>query len=586
TDASGIASATLYWTLNNGPQQNAAMTNISGNHWAATIPAAADSDTICYYVQAFDASPAANSALNPTSGCTQFVVHAGITFPFFDNFDSPTLFTANNISTTSQWQLGAPAYGATTGAHSAPDAWDINLTTAYDNNANCYLISPVFDFTNAVNAKLSFWHNYNCEAYWDGTRVEYTTDGVTWNVLGYMGDPRGTNWYNFATLSSSGLPGWAGNSNGWYKSEYKLDTLNNNPGPVQFRFVFTSDASVFYDGYSIDDFLIQLPAPQDAEMDAIVVPDVSSCLPIGNVPVSVSFSNVGMNNIVGPMNIGYILDNNAPVIEQYNGTLLPSNSTTFTFATPVNNTAGTHTLKVFTALTADGFLPNDTFTVTYNTVAGVTVPYTNDFESGPSSLTDFCLTNTTQGRVQLSAGAGNNSANGLAFDASNSSDWDFGSDTITSSGFYIWGANRCDQQRAQARLIVNTTGYNSLVLEFDTKLLYQYANEYTNFRVKVNGTMITPHLQPNNATTPYATYRYMLTSFLPAPYVIIDFESKVAYDVFATGTGVFMDNVHIYQPDSIDAGVTVIPQPTGLSMANTATTVVVNIRNFGMSTLT
>ena len=31
----------------------------------------------------------------------------------------------------SDWQLGTPAYGVTSGAHSAPNAWDINLTTAF-----------------------------------------------------------------------------------------------------------------------------------------------------------------------------------------------------------------------------------------------------------------------------------------------------------------------------------------------------------------------------------------------------------------------------------------------------------------------
>ncbi len=586
TDASGIASATLFYTLNNGPQQNVAMTNVSGNHWMGLIPAAADSDTICYHVQAFDASPAANTALLPVSGCTQFVVHAGITFPFFENFDGSSTFTVNNVSTTSLWQLGAPAFGATTGSHSAPDAWDINLTTAYDNNANCFLITPVFDFTSAVNAKLSFWHNYNCESYWDGVRVEYTRDGNTWSVLGTMNDTRATNWYNFATLSSSGLPGWAGNSAGWIKSTYRLDTLNNEVGPVQFRFVFTSDASVIYDGYSIDDFLIALPSPQDAQMETIVAPDISSCLPQGNIPLTVSFENVGLNNIVGPMNIGYILDNGAPVIEQWNGTLTPLQFSNYTFTTLLNNTAGVHSLKVFTALTGDGFIPDDTVIVSYSTAAGVTVPYVNDFESGPSSLTDFCLLNTGQGRVQLSSAAGNASSEGLAFDATSSLDWDFGSDTIIASPFYIWDQARCDQQLAQGRLIVNTTGYTSLVLEFDTKLLFQYSNEYTNFRVKVNGTMITPHLQPNLANSTYDTYRYMLTSFLPSPYLIIDFESKVTYDIPNTGTGIFLDNIHIYHPDSVDAGITQIVLPQAQSLANTATTVIVKIRNFGIDTLT
>ncbi len=586
TDASGIASATLFYTLNNGPTQTVPMTNVSGNHWQGIIPAASDSDTICYSVQAVDASPAANSAQLPLSGCTQFVVHAGIVFPFFDDFDGSTLFTAINLSTPlTEWQLGTPAYAATNTAHSTPNSWDINLTTPYDNYANCKLISPVFDFTSAVNAKLSFWHNFNTEPYWDGVRVEYTTDGLVWNVLGNMNDPRGTNWYNTAFLNSSNLPGWANNSNGWIKSTYRLDTLNNAVGPIQFRFVFTSDGSGIVDGYSIDDFMITLPSPQDAEMNLVVAPDMSSCLPQGNVPLTVQFTNVGQNNIVGPMNIGYILDNGTPVIEQFNGTVTPLQSATYTFTTPLNNTPGAHTLTFFTALAGDGFMPDDSVTVTYSTAGGVNVPYVNDFESGPASLTDFCLTNTSQGQVLLSASAGNNSPNGLAFDAISSLDFDFGSDTLLASPFYIWDPAHSDQQRAQARLIVNTTGHNSLVLEFDAKLMYMWANEYTNFRVKVNGTMITPHLQPNNVSTAYDTYRYMLTSFLPSPYLIIDFESKVAYDLAGTGTGIFLDNIFIYRPDSIDAGVTVIAQPQAQSMANTTTTVAVAIRNYGTDTL-
>lgn len=586
TDASGIDSANLYYTVNNGPQQMTAMTNVSGNHWAGVIPSVADSDTVCYFVRAWDASPAANSAVLPLSGCTQFVAHAGITFPFFDDFDGSTLFTANNISTTSQWQLGAPAYGVTNTAHSAPNAWDINLTTAYASGANCQLYTPVFDFSSVQGARMSFWHNRYCEAYWDGTRVDYTTDGVTWNVLGSVGDPQAVNWYTNASLASSGLPGWDGNSGGWVKSEYRLDLLDNVAGPVQFRFVFTSDGSVEYDGYSIDDFLIRTPSPQDAALEAAISPDVSSCLPQGNVPLSVSILNDGADTIFPPMDVVYVLDNGTPVIEQYLDTLLPGQTDTFNFATPLNNTAGAHTLVIYTSLSGDGWTMNDTLTLAYVTAAGVAVPYINDFESGPPSLNDFCLTNTTQGRVQFLASAANNSTGGVAFDATNSLDWDFGMDTITSSPFYIWDPNNCDQQRANARLIVNTTGFNDLVLEVDLSLLYAFADEYTNFRVKVNGQMLTPHLRPNMATTPYQTYRYMLTSFLPSPFLTIDFESKVAYDVTVNGTGVFMDNLHIYEPDSIDAGVYAITQPSPITVAGSPTTVAVNIRNYGTSTLT
>lgn len=585
TDASGVASAILFYSINNGPQQNVAMTNVSGNHWAGIIPAVNDSDTICYSVQAWDASPASNTAMLPVSGCTQFVAHAGITFPYFDNFDGSTLFTANNIS-GSQWELGVPNYGVTTGSHSAPYAWDIDTSSGYVSSSNCELYSPVFDFTSTQNARLSFWRNHYCETYWDGARVDYTIDGVNWNVLGTVNDPRGTNWYTNASLASSNLPGWDGNSNGWIKSEYVLDTLDNVAGPVQFRFVFTSDPSVEYDGFSIDDFLIRSPSPQDAAVTAVTAPDMSSCLPQGNIPLTIDVLNDGSQTINGPFDLVYILDNGTPVTEQFTGSIAPLATSSFTFATPLNNTAGTHTLVIYSDLPGDGWHLNDTLTVTYSTAPGVNVPYINDFENGPSSLTDFCLTNTAQGRVQSMTGAGYNSAAGLAFDASNSLDWDFGMDTITTSQFYIWNPANCDQQEANARLIVNTTGYNDLVLEFDAELLYAFANEYTNFRVKVNGQMVTPHLQPNNATAPYSTYRYMLTSFLPAPYLTIDFESKVTYDIQGTGTGIYMDNLHIYKPDSLDVGVAQILQPAGITVAGGPSTVAVRIRNYGTTTVT
>lgn len=584
TDASGISAATLFYTLNSGPVQTVPMTNVSGNHWQGIIPAAADSDTICYHVQAWDASPANNTAILPTSGCTQFVVHAGITFPFYDDFEGSTLFTVNNIS-GSQWQLGYPNYGLTTGAHSPSNAWDVDTASGYLSNTNTELYSPVFDFSTVQHAKMSFWRNNNSESSWDGTRVDYTTDGINWNVLGTVNDPRGTNWYTNSAINSSGLPAWDGNSNGWVKSEYVLDTLDNTAGPVQFRFVFTSDGSVEYDGASIDDFLIRTPSPQDAAVTAVISPDVSSCLPQGNIPLSISILNDGSDTINGPFSLVYVLDNGSPVTESYTGSLIPLQTDTFTFATLVNNTAGAHTLLIYADVPGDGWHLNDTIVINYTTAPGVNVPYFNDFESGPQ-LNDFCTTNTAQGEVFLSTGVGNNSATGVVFDATNSLDWDWGADTITTSQFYIWNPSISDQQRANARLIVNTTGYTDLVLEFDAKLLYMWANEYTNFRVKVNGQMITPHLQPNNATTPYTTYRYMLTQFLPAPFLTIDFESKVTYDAASTGTGIYMDNVHIYHPDSLDVGVVSRLQPSAISIANNPTTVAVAIRNFGTSTVT
>ncbi len=588
TDQSGLATADLFYTVNNGPQQQVAMTNSSGNTWVGVIPASNDSDTICYYVAAVDASPASNSAVNPLSGCRQFVSLAALSFPYFDNFDGPNVLWTDTVlgDPNSQWQLGTPNFNQTNSAHSAPNAWDINLTSVYTDNAHAELISPVFDFSTTVNARMSFWHNRDAEGNFDGMHIEYTTDGNTWNILGIINDPNATNWYT-TTLFADNNPGWDGNSGGWIKSEYTLSLLNNVVGPVQFKFVFVSDPSVSFgfSGYSIDDFEIRPPFPLDAEAELILSPDVTSCVGTGPQTVSLVIYNDGSQPLVGPFNVAYVYDNGAPVVEQYIGTLAAGVRDTLVFATPFNNTVGMHTLEVYTDYTGDNWHLNDTLSATFNTLGSVAVPYFNGFETF-SSLNDFCLTLTAQGRISFSALAANAGSQGIQFDATNSSDWDFGSDTITSSQFYIWSPTMSDQQRANARLIVNTTGFNHLVLQFDAKLLYSFGNEYTNFRVKVNGQMITPHLMPNNSDSPYLQYSYLLDAFLPANSLTIDFESKVAFDAQFNNSGIYFDNLYIYVPDSIDAGVQQIVDPRAQTQANATETVTVRIKNYGFSTLT
>ncbi len=189
-----------------------------------------------------------------------------VQLPYFENFDSgPGAWTqVSNPNTL--WEHGTPNYLTTSSAHSGVYCWDINLNTGYGPSAFSILSSPVFDLSTAGLCRLSFWRNNDSEASWDGTRMEYTiNNGITWNLLGSVSDPNAINWYNFASINSSGQPAWAGTSNGWVKSTYLLQQVlgQNN---VQFRYIFTSDVSVQTQGVSIDDFSIQELPDFDAEL--------------------------------------------------------------------------------------------------------------------------------------------------------------------------------------------------------------------------------------------------------------------------------------------------------------------------------
>ena len=50
---------------------------------------------------------------------------------------------------------------------------------------------------------VSFLHSINVEPGWDASWVEYTVNGTTWNHLGIINDPRGTNWYDLGTYQNA-----------------------------------------------------------------------------------------------------------------------------------------------------------------------------------------------------------------------------------------------------------------------------------------------------------------------------------------------------------------------------------------------
>ena len=339
TDASGINEAYVVYSVNWGINDTAVMIVYNADTFAATLPAVNHKDTICYHVVAYDASAAHNSSREPKTGCNQFDASSGITFPYIDNFDVQNLWTASATSTGTVWELGTPNYGVTNNAHSSPNAWDINLGTPYSTNANATLWSPVFNFTNAVNATLSFWQNRNTQLNYDGVRLEYTTDGNYWQVLGTQNDPLGVNWYN-SNITAIPSPAWSGNSTGWIKSEYNLTFLNYNTGPVQFRFVFTSNASTQYDGISIDDFSITLPPLQEAHMISIVNPE-SGCN-IGFDTVSIKICNGGLNPINGGLTASYYFLGGSNVVTEPVNTIIPPGDTIlFSFQTLADLTVTT-----------------------------------------------------------------------------------------------------------------------------------------------------------------------------------------------------------------------------------------------------
>ncbi|MBK7682669.1 MAG: hypothetical protein IPJ26_09515 [Bacteroidetes bacterium] len=156
--------------------------------------------------------------------------------PYSDDFENGTGGWISNQINNTIWELGSPTFAPLNTSHSGNNCWDINLNSPYFNFANAILTSPTFDLSNLNIVTLQFWLNYSSESNTDGLFVEYTNDGITWQRLGSIGDPQGTNWYN-STLTS-GNQGWSGVNTGWQSCSYiYVAPWGNNYFQCRFRFI-------------------------------------------------------------------------------------------------------------------------------------------------------------------------------------------------------------------------------------------------------------------------------------------------------------------------------------------------------------
>jgi len=90
-----------------------------------------------------------------------------------------------------EWELGGPVqwngpqwYLYPDSVHWGSNCWGTDLDNTYNNNGDFWLMSPEVDLTNAIDAKIEFYHWYYFETEWDFGTLEITTDGgETWSTL-------------------------------------------------------------------------------------------------------------------------------------------------------------------------------------------------------------------------------------------------------------------------------------------------------------------------------------------------------------------------------------------------------------------
>lgn len=236
---------------------------------------------------------------NANTTSTSATVNDNYQSPFlystaFDGKAAPTGWSANG-----DWQWGTPTSGP--GSDHTSGSGQLYATVLagnYSDSASEYLTTPTFTLpSSGLPYQLRFWMWMNSESTYDGGNLEISANGGAFSVVpsASLSVP-----YNDTAIASMpGGLGWDGTTYAaWTRVRLNLSAYAGST--VQFRYHFTSDGSVNYAGWYIDDFALeQDPTVTLSASDAVASDGGNTAafrlnlFPAAPDPLSVGYSIAG-----------------------------------------------------------------------------------------------------------------------------------------------------------------------------------------------------------------------------------------------------------------------------------------------------
>lgn len=372
-DASGIATATLEYTLNGGSINTLTMSNSMGNIYSATIPAAVIGDVICYTIKATDNTTCNNASQLPTAGCTQFMVNptappncVGNPVSNFNYSETFATFAPGNGSTTPgtlannwqnsitsahTWYVATSTQSTNTGPTSGHNVGDANFlyveSSGAFSNQTAIINTPCYNFSGLSAPVFSFWYH------------------LYGNQMGelHVDIYNGTAWTLDVTPAIIGDQG-----NNWLYREIDLTSYAGNIVQLRFRGI---TGPGFRSDIAIDDIEIKEPISDELSMVNFVTPNASSCNGSSNEFVTVEIENAGSTS-QDTIPLAYQVNGGVMVRDTAFFNLMPGMTFNHTFQTSFDmSTAGTYNLNAWLELATDGNNLNDSvigYQVTTNSI--------------------------------------------------------------------------------------------------------------------------------------------------------------------------------------------------------------------------
>ena len=249
----------------------------------------------------FTSTTATHYALNQASNnsfddWTHRTIGMGHFYDLYGFEDSPALppggWQVQNTVGNTGWEFGTTIGAGPTSWPSAPAGFGTVLGGSYDSSSWEHLFSPHYTIPAGASARFAFTHWICAEPNWDGGAVFISVNNGTWTHFDNV-YPNGTSWYDGTITShttsqlynmkvfdgSSRIPagsfGCSGQGNQIPWVSESADLSNYSGSDIQFRFSFSSDPSVQYDGWLIDDIGLEVDYfdPVGSWTSPIIPPD-------------------------------------------------------------------------------------------------------------------------------------------------------------------------------------------------------------------------------------------------------------------------------------------------------------------------
>jgi hypothetical protein len=208
----------------------------------------------------------------------------------FDINESVLLFRDDMESGPSKWLTDSP-WGLTTSSYASPThSWTDSPAGNYSNNVNTSLtLSGAINLSPGSNAVLKFRTRYTLETGYDYGRIEVSSNGGPWTQIASVN----------------------GSQSDWTQVSYSLNQFTGQS--IRIRFRLTTDSSVIYDGWYLDDVEV---IDDQATIDWCSQSPTNGTVPPGeHMDVNVTFDplNLGVGGYDGTIAINSN-DMNKPVI--------------------------------------------------------------------------------------------------------------------------------------------------------------------------------------------------------------------------------------------------------------------------------